>query len=473
MELNTTKPKKQKSLFKILLISFFSLATLIILFFLVLFILFLVYKNDISKTVLLTVNQKINGRVSFSDISFTPFRHFPNAALKFYDLSLQESKDPFLNSNNPPVFDIDEAYISVNIVDLFSSHINASAITFDGGSLNIVVYPDSQTNLEKAIKKVTKREKFVQEKPAETTSDLNLQIDNLEIIDLELSAENQLTKNKVQLKIKELQSEFSYTDNHISSKLNLNTILDSLIIKNKPLLSNMQVNIASLLEVDTDSIYVQLEEGSFSIGEAKLSFNGAFDSKNQGYVDLSFFVSDKDFGIFTLFLRDEELKNLKAGDLYFKGSVKGKTFVEFPQTEISFGLKDVELINPVTQRTIKNINLRGYFNSGKKENFSEARLKIDTLYANLPDGKLKLSGSINNFDQPEFDINLFLKADVTGLDKIFKLDFIENLKGKIEINDRFEGKFIKKERRFESENNVAKISLENFGFNIPATIKFD
>ncbi|MCK7523657.1 MAG: hypothetical protein MZV64_41475 [Ignavibacteriales bacterium] len=57
------------------------------------------------------------------------------------------------------------------------------------------------------------------------------------------------------------------------------------------------------LEVDTDSIFVKLEEGSFSIGEAKFNFNGIFDSKNQGYVDLSVFVSDKDFSLFSLFLR--------------------------------------------------------------------------------------------------------------------------------------------------------------------------
>ncbi|MCK7523656.1 MAG: hypothetical protein MZV64_41470 [Ignavibacteriales bacterium] len=59
------------------------------------------------------------------------------------------------------------------------------------------------------------------------------------------------------------------------------------------------------------------------------------------------------------------MKNLKAGDLYFDGSVKGKTFIEFPAIEISFGLNNVELINPITKRKIKNLNLKGNFNSGK------------------------------------------------------------------------------------------------------------
>lgn len=484
--MNLFKTKKQKSVFKIIAVSFFSLAALVTLFFSVLFIMFLVYKDDIRKTFLSSLNQKINGKVSFSDLSFTPFKHFPNAALKFYNLSLQESKDSVLNSNKLPVFDIREAYVSVNIVDLFSSQINASAITIEGGSLNIVVYPDSQTNLEKAIKKTTEEEKIVQEKPtqADTSisqketvtkipSSLNLQIDNLEIVDLVLSAENQFKKNKILLKINELQSGLSYNNNQIISLLNLDTTLDSLILNSELLLSNENINFESELKIETDSIFVKLEEGSFSIGGAKLNFNGIFDSKNQGYVDLSVLVSDKDLSFFSLFLSDEVMKNIKSGDFLFEGSVKGKTFIEFPLTEISFGLNDVELINPITKRKIKNLNLKGYFTSGQKDNWSDAKLKIDTLYADLPDGHLNLSGLIRNYKLPEVDVNIFLSADVTGLEKVFKLGSISDLKGKIELADRIKGKYLIKEKKFVSSINIAKISFSDFGFKIPGTIVFD
>lgn len=469
--------KNQNPLFKIISIAFFSLAALVILFFSILFILFLVYKDDISKTVLSSVNQKINGKVSFSNLSFTPFKHFPNAALVIDNFCLKEAKDSTLNSHKPQVFNIDEAFVSLNIVDLFSSRINISEITFEGGIFNLIIYPDSQTNLQKALKMDSGAVKIVQEESSETipdtTSDLNIQIDNLEIIDLQVSLENQFKKNKVQLKINELQSEFSYSKNHIISSLNLDASIDSLIKNNGLLLSNQQINFESMVEVDTDSIYVKLGEGSFSIGEAKFNFNGIFDSKNQGYVDLSVFVSDKDFSIFSLFLRDDELKNIKAGDLYFEGSVKGKTFIEFPQSEISFGLKDVELINPITKRKIKHLNLKGNFNSGKSDDWSDAKLIVDTLFADLPDGKINLSGSVHNFKIPEVDINVFLSADVTGWEKVFKLGAISDLKGKIEFTDRIKGKYLIEEKKFVSEINIAKLSLENFGLKIPGTIVFD
>jgi len=486
LKLNFNKIKNQKSIYKIILFSFLSLFTLLFLFFSSLFILFLIYKNDISGTLLSSVNQKINGQITFSDISFTPFRHFPNAALVLHDFALKEYKDSTINSSAPTVFRFNEAYVSLNIVDLFSSRINVSDITLESGILNLFVCPDKITNLAKAISKVEKKEKRAEEKPiktdssyrktkqiAKSKSDLSLKIDNLELIDVKLTIENHLKKNKLQLQINKLQSDFSYINNKILSSPILDAKVDSLIIGDKVLLADDQLNFESNIEVITDSILVKLEEGSLSLGVAKLNVNGIFDSKNEGYVDLSISVSDKDFSLLSFVLSDKAMKNLKTGDLFLKGSVKGKTFVELPQAEMFFGLKDVELVNPVTQRIIKNLNLKGYFNSGYKNDFSKAILKIDTLYANIPDGKLQLAGSVNNFNEPEFDINLFLKADVIGLEKVFKLDFMDNLKGKIEINDRLKGKYIKNEKRFASEINIGQISLENFGFNIPKTIKFD
>jgi AsmA protein len=485
--LNSVKSIKQKSLFKIIAVSFFSLAALIVLFFSVLFVLFLIYKNDISTALLLGVNNKIEGNISFSDLSFTPFRHFPNASLVINELTLKESEDPTLGYNSLHVFNIKETFVSLNLLDLLSSKLSVSKITFDGGNVNIIVYPDSQTNIQKAIKKITQKKSVVKEKQTtdadttrqkrETTTksppSFSLNIDELSIDDLELSFENQFKKNKILLKINELQSEFSYVKNQIICSINLNTKIDSLIKNEKVLLSDQLINFKSNLEVDTDSMFVKLRDGYLSIGEANFLFNGIFDSKNQGYLDLSFSGLDEDFSLFSLLLSEDGMKNLKSGDFVFEGTVVGKTLIEFPSIDISLGLKNVELINPITNRKIKNLNLAGYFNSGKADDWSDAKIKIDTLYADLRDGNVKLSGSVRNFILPEIDINIFLSGDVTGLDRVFKSESIKDLKGNIKLTDRIKGKYDFKDKKFISSVNRGSIFFNDFGVRIPGAIRFD
>jgi AsmA protein len=485
--LNFHNHKKLKSLIKSLAVVFLSLALLIILFFSVLFTLFLIYKNDISKTILAGVNNKIEGEISFSEISFTPFRHFPNAALVLKDFSLKEGNDSVLISNRLPIININEAFISLDIVDLLSSKISISKITFEGGNINLIVYPDSQTNLQKAIRTTSEKKKVIQKKQTsesdtlkskrktttKTPSDFSLNIDELSIDDLELNLENQFKKNKVLLKINELQSDFSYSKNQIFCSINLDTEIDSLIKNEKLLLYDQKINFESNLEMETDSIFVKLEEGRFAIGEAKFLFDGIYDSKNQGYVDLSFKASDEDFSLFSLFLSDESIKNLKSGDVYFEGTVSGKTLIEFPAIDISFGLNDVDLINPITRREIKNLNLKGSISSGKSDDWSDSKLKIDTLFADLQGGYLNLSGSLRNFKAPEVDLSVFLSADVTGLEKVFNLGSVTDLKGELKLKDRIKGSYNIEDKKFAASVNRGSIFLKDFGIRIPNTIRFD
>ena len=136
--------------------------------------------------------------------------------------------------------------------------------------------------------------------------------------------------------------------------------------------------------------------------------------------------------------------------------LKEKHLLSFLTIEISFGLKNVEMINPITKREIKNLNLKDILIPVKLEDWSNAKLIVDTLFADLPDGMVNLSGSVHNFKLPEIDINLFLSADITGLEKVFKLGSISDLKGKIELTDKIKGKYLIEEKKFVSGNKQCK-----------------
>ena len=215
-----------------------------------------------------------------------------------------------------------------------------------------------------------------------------------------------------------------------------------------------------------------VEKGKLEIANSTFHFNGHFNPSNDGDLLLKI-VSDGSLNIFSLFVNENVAKKLTKGDFYLFGFVEGKIFSEFPLINIDFGFKDVELVNPVTSRTIKNLNSKGSFNSGRNKNLSEATLKVDTLYADFPDGEINLAGSVNNFVQPNFDINLFLDADVTGWDDLFKLGGVDSLNGRITIKDRTIGKYDVSEKRIISDINLSEITFENFGFIIPGTIRFD
>jgi hypothetical protein len=120
-------------------------------------------------------------------------------------------------------------------------------------------------------------------------------------------------------------------------------------------------------------------------------------------------------------------------------------------------------MNPATNKLIKNLNLKGTFSSGSKNDFSEALLLIDTLHADFPRGVLRFSGKAENFVSPEIDISLFLDAEVTGLNDMLKLNLLM-ISGGIKIDRKFK---IYRDKKNITELNNADIVLTDFGISIP------
>ena len=126
---------------------------------------------------------------------------------------------------------------------------------------------------------------------------------------MKLTFNNERTKNRLNTRIKELDTEFSLTKRQIAAAFNFDFILDSLIINDKPLLSNQNIVLESKLNVDSG--FVKIEAGKFSLDKVKLEFYGTFDSKNYGNIDLHVTGIGKDFSLLSLYLSEKTMKNLK------------------------------------------------------------------------------------------------------------------------------------------------------------------
>jgi hypothetical protein len=298
-----------------------------------------------------------------------------------------------------------------------------------------------------------------------------LSIENFVINDLNLKLANDVDKRESSILIKNFESKFNINDSQANLNFTTSILIEKLEVNEINSITNQEIKLDVTSHLDKNR-GLQVDEGKLELANSKFLFNGHFNPSNEGDLSLKF-TSDGSLSIFSLFLKENVVKNLRKGSFDFLGLIEGKTFSEFPLINIDFGFKDVELVNPMTSKTTKNLNLNGFFTSGRNKDLSEATIKIDTLYADLPSGHLNVAGSVNNFVQPEFDINLFLDADVTGWDDVFKLGDADTLYGRITIRDRTKGKYDVSEKRFINDINNSEISFENFGFIIPGSIRFD
>jgi hypothetical protein len=318
-----------------------------------------------------------------------------------------------------------------------------------------------------------KKEKpFTKSQPQKKVKEPEIKVDQFTINNLAIKFQNKLRNRESSLKVKYLNSDFDYLGTEANLNLQVSVLIEKLQLTDNYYLTDKSLNL-DLNSHLRDKNKVEIEKGRLEFENAIFDIDGYYDFENQGEISVNFEGSDHKLSFFSQIFKIEELESIKSGDFYFDGSVKGKTFVEFPKIKCKFGFEDVEIVNPVTSRRINNIDFKGSFNSGQKKDFSDSKLRIDTLNADFHTGTLKLSGVINNFVTPELDVNLFLKANVTGFDEVLKLGFIDDLKGNIDFRDRFKGKFNSEENRFLGDINISLVSFKDFGFVLPGALRID
>lgn len=430
--------------------------------------------DELGKYLILQINKIQSGEITVGNVRVSPIFQFPHFSIILNDVSYFEHKSDKRTADETPIVRIDNFFCGVQLTKLLKSEVNILAIKVNGGELDLVIYSDGSLNLIDAVEKDSTSQvskESVNKNKRTETSEFSLVVNELAIENLKVNVENQLEKKRASILIKYFDSDFLYAEDKANLNFTTSIFIDQLKIAEDKFITNQEINLKIASQLDKRK-GLQVNKGKIEIENTSFLFNGSFNPADDGELFLNI-ESDGSLNILSWFINEDVAKNLEQGDFILKGFIGGKVFTEFPIVEMDFGFKNVELVNPITKRQIKNLNLKGFFNSGRNKDLSAAKLTIDTLFTEFPAGHLKLSGSITDFLKPKFDINLFLDADLTGLEDLIDLGGLDSIKGRLNIVERFKGDYNIDGEKLNSEIDSSEINFYDFGFIIPNTIRFD
>lgn len=454
------------------------LLTLVVIFVLLVstaFILFSIYKDDISKTLILKINDMQRGEITLEDISLTPFKYFPDISLQLERVNYYKDKAPARPDTIKPIISLNSIYIALDILDLISGRFNINELSIQRGTINIISQEDGSINIISALGLSDTSD--IDESVEKEKSDFSLSAEKIELIDIITQLENKANGNSIEFKINTLDASLAVVGQQKHIVLDTDITLLSIMLNSDKILNDKSIQMKTDIFFDNKELLLKVKPSRFVFEGAEFDFSGTFDIKNDGNLDLTIAGSDKDFSFFSMVLREDTIlknrKNLKEGDIYFNGVIQGKVFAGIPFAEFTFGLNNVSLDLPVMKSSINNLTLSGYFTTGGKQDLSEAIFSIDYLSAELPDGYTEGSVKITNFLNPYLDLELYLKTDITGYDEIFKIDAVDNLSGIITINEELHGLIDPVQRRIAADTANAEIQFENVSVTFPGEISLD
>jgi AsmA protein len=434
---------------------------------------FYIYKDTIGKELLLSLNSKQKGEITFSDISFNPFVQFPSVSIQLNDFSYFEQSKDSINTNfkvsvdklSPqklPIAQFQYLYAAISITDLLRRRINISKVLLKNGQVNIVKYPDSTLNFLNAIRSVRTDTVDIKQDSAE----LDLSLERILLRNIQVIYNDSVNGTKKSVILNSVNASLKYQQDVIISDIEADLQLVEFPVTNKILLTEKSFYIGTSIVYERSNDIIKIGESRFKFEKAEFDFDGIIDLKDKGFINLNLEGSDQGFSFFQLVLTETGIDNVHGGNIYFNGTIKGAISNGIPEFDFSFGLKNVDLFIPSVESYIENMHFEGKFNSGTSSNFSQAGLQIDNLSAEMPGGYIKGNCEVKNFVSPYFKLDWDMKANITGFDEIFKLDFLDSLSGNIEIYDHVIARFDPDLGIMVEEINDSRIICDNLKFKI-------
>lgn len=439
---------------------------------LVLFIILLVtpifFKGKILDVAKKTMNESMNAKVDFSDLSISLIRNFPNASVRLKNLYIAGIGD----FENETLLKLKAFDVKVDMVSAIKmENIKIKGILLDNPVINALVREDGKVNWD-IMKTDTTEIEEVDTTESEFTT--KIAIKKFEIRNAYINYIDDSSKMSASLGDFDflMRGDFSQeqTDLDINSTTSrVNFIMDGMkYVKDASL--KMDISLGADLK---NSIYT-LKENTISLNDLALMFNGRFEMPNDSdiIVDMNFATKNNEFKsllslVPAVYMKDfQDVKT--SGKLSLEGAVNGLYSGEkMPNAKLNLRVENAMFKYPDLPKSADNIQI-------DVDVFYDGTI-MDSTTVDLNRFHIEFGGNpvdlVMNIKTPESDMHLNglfnINLDLSTLADVVPLDSM-TLKGKIKGAIDFMGYMssIEKEE-YEDFKANGNLTVSDFVYNSP------
>lgn len=442
-----------KKVFKILGITLLSLLILLL-------IIPFAFQSKIKEIVKHTINENLNAHVEFSDVSLSFIRNFPQAQVTVDDLIITNF-EPFKDETFVTAKSI---FLTMPIKELFKNAtddpivineitINETLITLKTNARGEVNYNITKPNVNEASDKKTKSGFKLDVKDYAINNSAITYIDEgsdmaFYITELNHSGTGIFSENVSEL------------DTKTTAKV-------SLRIDSTDYLSNNDIKLDALIDLDVTTDKYTFKENKALINQLPIEFNGYVQLVENGQdVAITFENPGASFKDFLAVIPKTYSKDIESvetsGDFKIKGAITGLISDEtIPKLDINITSNNASFKYPDLPKRVENITIN---TSIKNETgfTKDTYIAIENLIFKIDQDQFAASATLKNISE-----NMLVNADIDGtinlnnISKAYPIDMENELRGilKAKFNTSFDMNAIKTNAYGQIKNNgVASIS---------------
>lgn len=243
-----------------------------VLLLLLIYTLFGVYLDTKHDKILAEVNlftkENFKGDIVIGDLNVLLFKDFPSLTIELQEVTV---KDSLWAIHKKTLVDSKYLYAKIYPWKLLVGDLEINKVTLKNATLDVHIDENGYSNFSAFEKrKIVKKEK---KDPL-----LDIQIDNIELKEVQLIADNQIKKKSINLKIKSLNTHFKTLSNGFEANAKLDAHIDDLTFnfKNGSFAKNKDLKGNLLIVLDEDKKNIAIQSDAFEIGQCLFHLKANF-----------------------------------------------------------------------------------------------------------------------------------------------------------------------------------------------------
>lgn len=409
------------------------LGAFVILFLAVAIIVPAFFKDDIKAMLEKEVAKSVNADVVFDDFNLSFFSNFPNITAGLEDLGVM-NRAPF---EGEMLFATEKFDVEINLADvLFSDAVKVEGISLIRPVINVKVLKDGRANYDIAIPS------------ADTTttdepSEFNFSIDHWEIVDGDLTYDDESMNFKLALKGLNHSGSGDFTQDVFDLRTKTSADSVSTSFDNVEYLTNKKVEIDATLNISEEYSKYTFKDNTARINDFAMHVDGWLKlNENDMAMDLAFNTPENSFksilslvpGIYT-----ESFDNIRTeGELSFNGFAKG-TYSEkqLPAFNLTLLVKDAMFQYPDLPTAVNNINLDLLIDN-KDGILEHTVVDLKKMHLDFGSNPVDARARITRLYPTNIDADVNAKINLAELNKMFPMEGLE-MKGNYAVTMQAKG----------------------------------
>lgn len=391
------------------------------------------YQDEVKEFVIAEMNKKLNTEiiVDGKDIDFTVLKNFPYASVDFKNVRALEALE---NKKKDTLFKAGEISFQFNITDILKKKYDVKKIKIDNVDLKIRIDKNGRDNYH--IWKTSK----------DTNSTaFSFGLEKIILTNVRFYYTNHQSDQNADVLIKKCALSGKFSNEKYALETSSDLFVNELTIDKTIYLRKKNVSAELALNVDNTMPSYKIKDGKITIENLLFEVVGSVINTNKEPV-VNFGIRGKDMDIQSVLSLipnqyKEKIKDYESsGEFYFDATIQGGfNKNRTPQIKADFGIKNADIIHVKDNIVLHNVNLKGYYFSGNKNNSEGSLLELIPFSATIDQGSISGELSLHNLSNPSVSVKVKADISLEKLHRFVKIDTIETITGQLKIDASFRG----------------------------------